>query len=191
MAKVIVKTKVKKVKKKYPIEIKAPEYLNSFHIGNSQVTDLASTVGKTSKINLMYVTNNVKNQNIRLTFRIIEVASGLAKTEVVVYEQIPYYLGRHVKAGSELIEDSFSVKSKDGREVVLKPFIVGKENASSLIKSLLRKKTRELVSKELEKTNSDEYMAAVINGKVQTVYKNEIKKIFPIKALEFRMIQIK
>lgn len=190
MAKVVVKSKVKKVKKKFPVEIEAPEYLNSVKLGSSQVTDLTTLIGKTSKINLMYVTNNVKNQNVRLTFRIIDVSSGLAKTEVSTYEQIPYYLGRFVKKSSDLVEDSFQLTSKDSKVITLKPFIVTKQNVSGLVLSLIRRTTRELLEKELNEKTYGEFMSMVINGKIQLLLRNELKKIVPLKSFEFRKVQL-
>ena len=190
MAKVVVKTKVKKLKRKFPVEIKAPEYLNSVSLGKSEVTDLNALVGKTTKLNMMYVSGNVKNQNIRLVFKVIEVSSGLAKTEVSAYYQIPYYLSRFVKAGSDLVEDSFVVVSKDGKTVKIQPFVVTKMNASAMIASAIRAAIKEIVTKDITSKTYDEFMASVIAGKVQTGYRNEIKKIFPLKTFEFREVEL-
>jgi small subunit ribosomal protein S3Ae len=190
MAKVVVKSKVKKAKRKFPIEIKAPEYLNSMSLGHSEVSDLSSLIGKTSKINMMYVSGNVKNQNVRLTFKIVEAGSGLAKTTVKIYEQIPYYLRRHVKKGSDLVETSFDVTSKDNIVVKVKPFAVTKANVSSLVASSLRAKIVELLSQELSEKTYAEFMSAVISGKIQTLYRNELKKITPMKSFEFRRVEL-
>lgn len=190
MAKVVVKSKVKKVKRKFPVKVQAPEYLSSVELGESSVTDLNSVVGKTSKMNMMYVTGNVKNQNIRLTFKITEVNSGLAKTTVSVYEQIPYYLGRFVKKGSDLVEDSFTVKSKDGLSVRVKPFIVTKQNTSTMVLSSIRLKFREVAKKEFESISYDEIMSSIISGKYQNVFRNELKKVFPLKVFEFKKAEL-
>lgn len=189
MAKVVVKAKAKKVKKKFPVEVVAPEYLNSYTLGKSEVSDLSSLEGKTAKVNLMYITGNVKNQNIRLTFKVNEVNSGLAKTTVKKYEQIPYYLSRFVKKGSDLVEDSFVAKTKDSINVRIKPFIVTKMNASNLVLSLLRKNAREAIEKELSEKTYDEFMSSVIGGRVQLSFRNELKKVFPLKAFEFRRVE--
>lgn len=190
MAKVVVKSKVKKIKRKFPVQLVAPEFLNSVSLGHTNVTDLNAMVGKTSKMNMMYITKNIKNQNVRLVFKVVEVSSGLAKTIVASYIQIPYYLGRFVKAGSDLIDDSFVVKSKDGVKVRVKPFIVTKANASEMVLSALRAEARKLLEKELSQVNVEEFMASVINGKVQGVFRNELKKIFPLKAFEFRRVEL-
>ncbi len=190
MAKVVVKSKIKKAKRKYPVDIVAPEFLNSVKLGSSQVTDLNTLVGKTSKINLMYISNNVKNQNVRLTFVVSEVASGLAKTMVKSYDQIPYYLGRFVKPGSSLVEDSFTLVSKDGKKLRVKPFIVTKLKSTALTSDLLRTNTKLILSNELKEKTYDEFMSSVINGNIQLSLRNSLKKFYPLKALELRKVEL-
>lgn len=190
MAKVVVKSKAKKIKKKFPVEFVAPEFLNSKSLGHSNVSDLNAVIGKTSKMNMMYISGNVKNQNVRLVFKVTEVASGLAKTAVTSYSQIPYYLGRFVKAGSDLVEDSFTVTTKDGKNVRVKPFVVTKKNTSQMTISALRIKVRELVAQEAASKNFDELMSSVIFSKVQATFRNEVKKIFPVKVFEFRKVEL-
>jgi len=188
MAKVVVKSKIKKVKRKFPVELVAPEYLGSKKLGSSKVTDLNSMIGKTAKISMMYITGSVKNQNIRLVFRVFEVNSGVANTKVVSYSQVPYYLGRFVKVGSDLIEDSFVVKSKDGINMRIKPFIVTKSIVSSMVATSIRLKARELLTKEVGNRTADDFMHAVILSKLQNMFRAEIKKISPIKTFEFKKV---
>jgi len=190
MAKVVIKSKVKKVKRKFPVEFVSPEYLGSKKLGSSTVTDLNSLIGKTTKINLMYITGNTRNQNITLIFRVDEVSAGLAKTQVKSYNHIPYYLRRFVKAGSDLCEDSFVCTSKDGIEVRIKPFIITKVKVSSMVLSTLRIKTKEIITEEISKRTYDDFISAVIAGKEQNVYKNELKKITPIKLFEFKKVEL-
>lgn len=189
MAKVVVKSKIKKAKRKFPVQLVAPEYLNSVNLGKSNVTDLNSVVGMTAKINLMYITKSRKNQNIRLVFKVVEVASGLAKTRVVSYIQIPYYLGRYVKTGSNLVEDSIVIKSKDDVDIRVKPFIVTKQQTSTMVLSAIRAKAKELIEKEVSGKTADEFMNAVITSKIQNKLRSAIKKVFPVKTFEFKKIE--
>ncbi|MFW5872215.1 MAG: hypothetical protein ACOCUT_03825 [bacterium] len=190
MAKVVVKSKVKKAKKKFPVEIVAPAYLDNVKLGSADVSDLSSFMGRSIKLNLMYVTGSVKNQNVRLSFKVVDVKSGLAETEVQVYEHIPYYLGRFVRKGSDLVEDSFVATTKDGQQVRVKPFIVTKENVSGLVLSSVRAKTREVIEKDLNTKDYGEFMASVISGKLQNGLRNEVKKIFPLKSFEFKKVEL-
>jgi len=188
--KVVVKSKVKKVKRKFPVEIKAPEVYNSITLGKSNITDLKTFVGKTIKLNLMYVTKSVRNLNARIAFRVSEVESGVAKTNVLSYEQIPYYLNRFVKEGSDLVEDSFVCKSKDGLNVRVKPFIITKKNTTILIASAIRAATIEIVEKDIGSRKAEEFVQSVTSGRVQKTFRNELKKIFPLKAFEFKKVEV-
>ena len=132
----------------------------------------------------------MKNQNIRLVFKIVEVHSGKAKTQVSSYTQIPYYLGRFVKSGSDLVEGAYKFETKDKLEVIVKPFIVTKMNTSSMILSSIRAKTKEVLEKEIKSKKYDDIISSVINGKLQNVLRNEVKKVFPLKSFEFRKVEL-
>jgi len=190
MAKVVVKAKQKKIKRKFAVEIMAPEFLGKISLGKSNVTDLDSVIGKTAKINLMYITQNMKNQNIRLTFKVNEINSGLAKTFVSTYEQIPYYLSRTLKAGVTLIEDSFEIKSKNSI-IKVKPFVITKFQTSVEIVRSIRAKIRELLTNEIKNKSVEDFISSVINGRIQVQLRNDLKKTFPIKSFEFRKIEVK
>ncbi len=190
MAKVVVKSKVKKVKRKFPVEIIAPEAFNKVSLGKSETTDLKTFVGKSIKLNLMYITKSIKNQNIRLVFKVTEVSSGKALTELQSYTQIPYYLNRFVKSGSDLVEDSFTCESKDKKKLRVKPFVITKSNASQITLNAIRDKVKELITNEAKSKTAEEFIYAVTTGKVQLSFRNEAKKIFPLKAFEFKKISI-
>ena len=186
MAKVVVKKQTKKLKRKFPVEFVAPDVFNSKSLGHSQVSDLPTTIGKTIKMNMMYVADNVKFQNIRLTFKVVDVDSGKAKTQVQGYEQIPYYLSRFVKKGSDLVEQNVVVTTKDKHEVLAKLFIVTRDNVSQLVLTEIRAKAQELVQKEADSSNYEDFISNVVYGKLQNNLRSELKKITPIKVFEFR-----
>ena len=190
MAKIAIKKQTKKLKKKFPVEFVAPAVFNSKSLGNTNVTDLNATVGKTIKMNMMYVAENVKFQNIRLTFKVTEVDSGKAKTQVSKYEQIPYYLSRFVKKGSDLIELNVDIETKDKENVLTKLFIVTRDNVSQLVLTEIRAKAQELVQKEAQSSNYEDFISNVVYGKLQNNLRAELKKITPIKVFEFRKTQL-
>ncbi len=190
MAKVVVKKQTKKLKKKFPVEFIAPEVFNSKSLGQSNVSDLNGTVGRTIKMNMMYVAENVKFQNARVTFKVIEVSSGKAKTQISKYEQIPYYLSRFVKKGSDLVELNVEHTSKDAIKTLSKLFIVTRDNASELVLTEIRAKAKELVQKEVKSSNYEDLVSNVVYGKIQNNLRNELKKITPIKVFEFRKLEM-
>ena len=190
MAKVVVKQKVKKVKRKFPVEFVAPEIFNSKVIGQANVSDLNKTIGKTIKINMMYVADSVKFQNIRLTFKVIEVDSGKAKTEVSNYEQVPYFLSRFIKKDSDLVEVNEYVTTKDNKKVLVKLFIVTKHNESQLVLREIRAQVKDIVKKEAADMSYTDFISNIVYSKIQQKIRNELKKITPIKVFEFKKTQL-
>lgn len=186
MAKVVVKKQTKKLKRKFPVEFIAPEVFNSKSLGNTNVTDLNATIGKTIKMNMMYIADSVKYQNVRLTFKVVDVDSGKAKTQICAYEQIPYYLSRFVKKGSDLVELNVDVETKDNMELLTKLFIVTRDNVSQLVLTEIRAKAQEIVKREAQSSSYEDFMSNVVYGKLQQNLRSELKKITPIKVFEFR-----
>lgn len=190
MVKVKIKSKAVKAKKKFPVRIKAPEYLNNFLLGESNVSSLENLEGKTCLIGLMFVTKNIKHKNVRMKFRINEVSSGEAKTEACLYEMLPYYLSRTLRAGKPLVEDRFEVESKDERVLVIKTFIVLQNKVSQEIKSEVRKLVRDTLKSFAGKSNSDDIFKTVIDNTMQNTLQSEIKKVTQVKNIEFRKVEL-
>ena len=189
--KVLVKSRAKRFKRKSPVEIISPEILRSVSLGTSEFSDLNKAIGRVIKMNMMYVTGNVKNQNIRLYFKINEISSGLAKTQVVMYEQIAYYLRRHIGVGSCLVEDSYVCKSSDGVDVVVKLFIITRDRVTKMISKALRSTFRTFISKYASSKSYEDFILSVILGRVQSSLKGELKKLVPLKLVELKKVGIK
>lgn len=190
MAKVKVKTRTKTAKKKFPVRYESPEFLGSVNLGEYNVTSLEKLKGKKLMLNLMFLTKNVRHQNVRLYFRVTDVHTGVAKTEVCNYEVISYYLSKMLRKGTTLIEDNFVAENKEERKLKISPFIVTKNQVSGTVKTEIRKKVRELLSDYMKKSTAEEVYNGVITGNLQSYLRNEIKNIVPVKALDFKKIQL-
>ena len=189
--KVVIKSKQKTAKKKFLVEIMAPEIFGKIKLGKSSFTDLKNVVGKVIKMNLMYVLGSSRNQNIRVRFILSDVDNGVCRTEIKEYEHISYFLTKQLKSGSTLVEDTINLTSKDGKEFVIKPFLVFKNQISSLTKTAIRKKIQEHLKEESLKVNFDSFVLNVINNQVQIELKNLIRNISLAKVMEFKKITLK
>ena len=174
MAKIVVKNKVRKVKRKFQIETFSPEFLKKVSLGKSQITDIRTFVGKTIKMNLMYLTGKMRSQNIRLTFRVDKVESEKAQTHVCNYEYVSYNLKRFLKKDSDLIEDSFKVETSDKREITIKPFMVTKNKASSMVKTKLRTQAKEELINYIKTISASKVFEESLNEKLQIKIRNDI-----------------
>lgn len=190
MAKVVVKQKTKKIKKKFPVEFIAPELFNSKSLGQTQVSDLTKTVGKNITMNMMYIADSVKFQNIRLTFKVVSVESGKAQTQIAKYEQVPYFLSRFVKRDSDLVEINQTVTTKDNFEVIVKMFIVTKSQVSQLVLGQIRSKAKQLIVDEAKNVVYSDLMSGIIYSKYQQKLRNDLKSITPVKVFEFKKTEL-
>ena len=191
MVKIKVKTKVKKVKRKFPVEFISPRFLGHKNIGKSNVSDLNSLVGRIIKMNFMYITGSMRNQNVKLSFRVTKVESQKASSEVSKYEQVAYLLAKKLRKNSTLVEDVIKAKSKDKREVIIKPFVITRQKISSQVATNLRLKIREEIIDEITNTNQETIIEDVINNKFQTLIKSKVQKITPLKHFEIKKAEVK
>lgn len=190
MAKVVVKQKTKKIKKKFPVEFIAPELFNSKSLGHTQISDLNKTIGKNITLNMMYIAESVKFQNIRLTFKVTSIDSGKAQTQIAKYEQVPYFLSRFVKKDSNLIEVNQVIITKDNFEVIVKMFIVTKNHVSQLVLGQIRHQAKKLIEEEAKHVVYSDLMGGIIYSKYQQKLRNDLKSITPIKVFEFKKTEL-
>ena len=190
MAKIIAKSKVKKVKKKFEIQIMPPKSLGSQSIGISKLTDLKTSIGKRIKFNLMYLTNNMKNQNIRLILKIDKIENFIAQTSVCSYEQIPYYLKRNLKKGTSLIENSNDYETQDKVTINIKPFIITKRKTSIIARNKIRKVIDEFLKSHCKVNDSQQIIFSIINNRLQNEIKNIVKNIATFSTFEIKKILI-
>lgn len=180
---------IAKKKKKIWFSILGTKHFNNTEIGETLVSEPSSLVGKNISLNLGNLTNDVKLQNVKITFKIKEVKDSKALTEIVKYEVVQTSLKRMVHKGKNKIDDSFKLKTKDNVNVKIKPFIITKASTKKSILTSLNKKTRELITDVISKTDYETLLEDLIRYKIQNILKKELKKIYPLAQLQIRIFE--
>ena len=178
-----------KIKRKIWFPVVATSHFNNVEIGETLVVQPSALVGRNLSTSLGLLTNDSKSQNVKVTFKVKEIKDNKALTELVKYEIASGSLKRMVHKGKEKIDDSFKLKTKDGVNVRIKPFIVTKAAAKRSILSALRKKTRELLADYLKKYDYEAFFQDIIRFKIQTIMKKELKKIYPLAQFQIRILE--
>jgi len=180
---------VAKIKKKRWFPILAPKILGEREIGESYVTDPNNLVGRVIPCNLMIVTNDIKHQNTTMKFLIKEIKDNKALTEQVYYELTPNLLRRLMRRGKDRIDESFAAKTADNIDIRIKLFVLTNSSAKSSILAKLRNKLKEATAEIISKNKYDDIFDGVIRKKVQKDILEKVKKIFPIKICEVRILK--
>ena len=139
---------LKKKKKKW-FSILAPESFGSRELGETFVIDSEGIIGKRVRVNLSFLART-RNQNIRLIFEVNEIKDGNALTKLVSYHIVPGHIKRIVKKGKSKIHMSQIVKTKDGKNLVIKYVIITRNKTSKGVLKTLNNFSRDFVSKELK-----------------------------------------
>jgi len=176
----------KKRKKWYPIL--ASKEFRQVEIGETLTSSPESLVGKTIQTNLMQLTNDMKKQNTKITFKIIQVKDDKALTEIKKYELIPVAVKRLSHKEKNKLETSFTAKTKDNIQVQIKPLLVTKSKTKKSILSNLLHETKTFLTKEINRLSYTDLLNTLIYYKIQNQLKFHLKKIYPLSVSQIRCL---
>jgi len=178
----------KKPKKKTWYTIVASKEFNNSIIGDTITYSPDSLIGRTIKVSLSDLTRNSKQQNTNITFSIINVKEK-ANTELVSYELSSSFIKRLVKPGKDKFDDSLILTTKDDIKLRVKPFTIAKSKINKSISTALRAKTREFLTDFFKKQTFSTIISSLISYKLQRDIKNHLKKIYPVRTFEIRVLK--
>ena len=174
----------KRIKAWYPIY--APAFLNEVFMGESHVYAKNELEGKTLKLSLFAVTNDMKKQNMDASFKIVSVVEGKAQTRITGIYLTQSYIKRLVRRGRNKIDDSFLVKTKDRKLLRVKPLMVTNNKANKSITSRIRVTARAIIAKIASMSDHEQFFNDIISIKLQKELREKLSKIYPLRFLEIR-----
>ena len=185
----IIKKAILKKKKKKWVTIYASSEFNNIDIGETLVVEQNEVLGKTLEVNLADLTNDIKKQNILLTFAANKIQDQKVVCDIIGYELSPSYVKMVIKRARSKIEDSFLCSTKDDVKVRLKPVILTRSKAKGSILTLLRHKSRDYFVNNVKKQTYNEILADIMSHNLQKGLKEELKKIYPVSLTELRIFK--
>ena len=180
---------IAKIRKKIWIPIMSPQF-NNIQIGETLVYDGEQTIGKTMKQSLMNLTNDMKRQNISVSFRVTSFENNAAVTTVIGYEVVPSSVKRLVRRNSEKIDMSFVCDTTDKVFIRIKPIVLARASVKGSVASIMRHTIENHISKAVKKMKFEDVMADVISHKMQSELREILNKIYPVKVCEIRYVGI-
>lgn len=176
----------KKRRKKKWFKIVAPKILNHAELGESHVYSEDDLIGKSLKVNQSTITNNMRNQNVELHFKVISTADQIGQTDLTGITLTGGYLKRLVRKGRDKIEDSFVVKTQNQKDVRVKPVVLTNTRANNKVKQTLRRMAKEFITKYTKKMPHDKFFNSVIKNRLQKEMKEHLSDIYPLKYVDIR-----
>ena len=187
------KKKISRVKGKRKIWFKiiAPKLFGEKEIGESYLTAGDKAVGRVLKVNLRELSGNPKDQNVYLSLRITSLDGSTLKTSTIGYQLTPSFVKRLVRKNADRVDDFLILKTKDGKEIILKLLIITRNKVQRSVKTNLRKQLKELLKEEISKLDFDTFVVNLVNQKIQSGIKKKLHKIYPLKDVSVRVLKLK
>ena len=176
-----------KMKKWY--RIVSPQMFGAQPIAESVAVEDSQLIGRTVSVSLSMVTGDSKKQNTNAVFEVNKVDAGNAYTVVKRLEIAPSSIRRMMRKGKDRIDLSMVCATKDNVAIRIKPFLVAKgkigktalTNTINLLDAILRV--------EAHKVSYEQLIRDVVTGKVQREIRQRLNKIYPLKAVEIRVVE--
>ena len=179
-----------RLKKKEWYLIVAPPVLNEAPLGESLVAEPQSLIGRTIRINLMTITNDIKKQNINVQFKIDAIKERHAHTSIIGYEILPSSIRRLVRRGKSRVDDVVKITTKDGKKMRVKIFILTQSTINAALATSLRAVARQHLSSTISKMSYDMFCSNLIGHKLQNELWDRLKKIYPLRSCEIRKVEL-
>ncbi|MBR9693112.1 hypothetical protein GOV07_04250 [Candidatus Woesearchaeota archaeon] len=183
--KIVKKAGKAKAKKKW-CALVAPKSFDNTGLGESYVSDSQLLMGKNITINLMHLTNDMRNQGIEISFVITKVHEGNGIASVIGYEVLPSQMKRVVRRGRSKVIDSFIVRVGKEQLVRIKPMAFTANRASRGAQTAIRLTVRERIKQLLKETTFDQLVQDLIQHKLQRTLKEVASAHHPIKSVEVK-----
>ena len=190
MAKAKKKVSKIKIKKKIWYKVIAPKIFANKEVGESYLQSPDVAVGRKLKVNLKDLTGNIKDQNVQIGLQITNVEGNLLKTSLISYRLTSQYVKRCIRKNCVRLDDYFLLKTKGGKNVVIKSLMVTINKAQRSVRSKLRKELQELLEAEVTKRDMATFVSLLVNRRIQMEFKRKLKKILPLKEISVRVLKL-
>jgi len=159
-------------------------------IGETPADDPSKVVGRTIEVTLGELDNDFSKYNIKLKFKVREVAGESAYTQFVGYTLTREYLRSLVKRRTSKVDANIKVSTQDGKVLRVKPSCFTIKRAKSSQIRAIRKVMEEVVKKRASELSLQAFIEELLSGKLAYQIYREAKHIYPLRKVEVRKTQI-
>lgn len=178
-----------KTKKKKWFPLYAPKLFGSQLIGESHVETSEQLKGKYINTSLATITNDMKKQNITVKLRVNKIVEGRGQTEIIGMSLVQSFVKRLVRRGRSKIDDSFTVKTKDGQLIRIKPIVLTNTTCVASTASQIRLETRRLLKEHVANSGFMNIVQEILMFKLQKSIKEPLQKIHPVRSVDIRVFE--
>ena len=183
--------KIDNWKEKKWYTIKAPSFLNGFVIGQTITSDPSLLIDRIVETTVGEMINDPSKNNIKMLFKIIKVNENIAETIFIGHTLTNDYLRSMIKRQTSKIDAILTIKTMDNYTITIKPTcFTSKRACASKIKGI-RSTMIQVISDKSSKTNFEDFIQEIINGKLSSLIYKHTKNIYSMRRVEIKKTEIK
>ncbi|MDY6764807.1 MAG: 30S ribosomal protein S3ae [Halobacteria archaeon] len=171
-------------------KILASEEFDRKKLGETPADEPEKLMGRTIETTLGEIKNDLSENNTKVKFQVVEIGSDTVYTDFTGHELTRDYLRSLVRRGTSKIGDNLVVRTSDDYLVRVQPvaFTAKKCDASQLKE--IRRIMNEMVRKSAEEHRFEEFLDAMVSGRLSSAIYNEAKKIYPLRRVEIQKSRV-
>lgn len=177
-------------KNKVWADIRAPVYIDDKSLGRTPANDIEGVIGRSIKITLMDLTNNYKDLNYHLTFKVSAVDGHLARTEFHEYELSRDFKRAQIRNHRSKIEGIFNLRLNDGAKVRMTTFVVTPKRAAQSVKKQMRQDMHVFLEEKLAGMSFPAFVDELLNGTIKSELYPVAEDNFSIKILDVAKVKV-
>jgi len=165
-------------------KVYTPEVLGKTYIGDTIANDAENVVGRIMQTTLGEIINDYARQNVKMKFRIANVAGDSAYTEFLGHELTRDYMRSMIKRRTSRIDCHVPVKTKDGKimDLTVTCFTLTRANLSQI--HAIRNLISTMVAKLGAETEMNAIISGIVNGDISREVFKAVKPLFPVRRVE-------
>ncbi|MDD1716997.1 MAG: 30S ribosomal protein S3ae [Methanoregulaceae archaeon] len=162
----------------------APENLGKTYIGDTIASDPENVVGRVMQTTLGEIINDYAKQNVKMRFRIANVAGDAAYTEFIGHEVTRDYLRSLVKRRTSRIDSHVPITTKDGKKIVLTVTCYTLTRANDSQIHAIRHEITKQVAAIGQAAEMNQLLNGIVTGEISKEVFKSVKGIFPVRRVE-------
>jgi small subunit ribosomal protein S3Ae len=194
MAKARARTTTRKVKDRWKAKnwytILAPSLFNNVPVAETLSETPDSLIGRITEVSLQDITNDFRKSHIKLRFTIDKIEQNTAHTQLKGSLLTSDYLRRMIRRRKSRVDGVFTVETRDGALLRVKPFAIAEKRIQSSQKKLIRNVMKDVITKEGKAKTLNSFIKDCLDGKTGSEIYKHCKIYYPVKRIEVNKTEI-
>lgn len=171
-------------------EVLAPKMFNEVKVGETISSNPTNLIGRIVEASMKDIIGDFSKQHIKLRFQIEDVKGDKAYTRFKGQSLSREYMRSQIRRKTTRVEGVADVETKDGIRLRVKTIGLAMGRAQTAQEKLVRKIMIDIVRKAAGEAPLEQFIQEVVQGKLSMDMYKASNKIYPLKRIEVRKIQL-